>query len=257
MDKSQFMWVYPIIEKFAKCLAEYHIYSNTLNIEISNNHQLEIPVRLIEDSISIKIYDAAHFFPSFQPSKKYGLIHQNMPDNIYYKFGIFCYSSGNNAFHACFLWRVDENLDEEEITSKSYVICDRLKYVMPTYHTQFMRTQFKNKADLILGMPTKIIKFVPCRPEQFPNFILDVKQYLEEHAATYAWKYYDDIVLSDMESEEEVEEELNENPFQEDTNVGTSKCAVDNVNQELKNVLSKVFVNASLECYNEMEKAYY
>ena len=26
---------------------------------------------------------------------------------------------------------------------------------MPTYHTQFMRTQFKNKAELILKMPTK------------------------------------------------------------------------------------------------------
>ncbi|CAG8737658.1 9194_t:CDS:1, partial [Rhizophagus irregularis] len=29
------------------------------------------------------------------------------------------------------------------------------------------------------------------------------------------------------------------------------------MNQELKNILSKVFVNASLECYDEMEKAYY
>ena len=29
------------------------------------------------------------------------------------------------------------------------------------------------------------------------------------------------------------------------------------MNQELINVLSKVFVNAALECYDEMEKAYY
>ncbi|CAB4398237.1 unnamed protein product [Rhizophagus irregularis] len=29
------------------------------------------------------------------------------------------------------------------------------------------------------------------------------------------------------------------------------------MNQELKNILSKVFVNALLECYDEMEKAYY
>lgn len=35
------------------------------------------------------------------------------------------------------------------------MICDRLKSDMPIYHTRFMRTQFKNKADLILGMPTK------------------------------------------------------------------------------------------------------
>uniref|UniRef100_U9T9R3 Uncharacterized protein n=1 Tax=Rhizophagus irregularis (strain DAOM 181602 / DAOM 197198 / MUCL 43194) TaxID=747089 RepID=U9T9R3_RHIID len=32
---------------------------------------------------------------------------------------------------------------------------------MPIYYTRFMRIQFKNKADLILGMPTKITKSVP------------------------------------------------------------------------------------------------
>ncbi|GBB89722.1 hypothetical protein RclHR1_01650029 [Rhizophagus clarus] len=145
MGKSQFTWAYPIIEKFAKCLVKYHIYLNAQNIEISKNHQLEIPVRSMEDSISIKIYDATNFFPNFRakydynnlndklftlpywktlniesfmplkPSKKYEFI-QNLPDNIYCKFGIFHYSSSNNAFHACFLWHVDKNLDKEEIT---------------------------------------------------------------------------------------------------------------------------------------------
>ena len=59
-----------------------------------------------------------------------------------------------------------------------------------------------------------------------------------------------------MESAEEEEEETevtDESPIQaEDT--GTKR---NDMNQELKNVLSKVFVNASLECYDEMEKAYY
>ena len=87
-------------------------------------------------------------------SKKYTFIH-NLPENICQKFGIFRYSSGNNAFHACFLWRVNESLENEEITSKSYIICNHLKNDMPIYHTQFMRIQFKNKADLILGIPTK------------------------------------------------------------------------------------------------------
>jgi len=78
-----------------------------------------------------------------------------MPENIQHKFGIFRFSSGNNTFHACFLWRVDESLNNEEITSKSYIICDQLKSKMPTYHTRYMRKQFKYKADLILGKPTK------------------------------------------------------------------------------------------------------
>ena len=59
-----------------------------------------------------------------------------------------------------------------------------------------------------------------------------------------------------MESAEEEEEETevtDESPIQaEDT--GTKR---NDMNQELKNVLSKVFVNASLEYYDKMEKAYY
>jgi hypothetical protein len=57
--------------------------------------------------------------------------------------------------------------------------------------------------------------------------------------------------LSDMESEDEQEEK--EVPI-EDTNICIKQNDMD---QNLRNVLSKVFVNASLECYDEMEKAYY
>ncbi|CAB4431161.1 unnamed protein product [Rhizophagus irregularis] len=156
-DLLNAIWYVDMCEKFAKCLTEYHTYLKAQNIEISKNHQLEIPVRSMKDSISIKIYDAAHYFPNFRAKYNYNKpsFIQNIPDNIHCKFGIFRYSSGNNAFHACFLWRVDENLSDEEIINKSYVICNRLKSDMPIYHTRFMRTQFKNKANLILGMPTK------------------------------------------------------------------------------------------------------
>jgi hypothetical protein len=87
-------------------------------------------------------------------SKKYKFI-QNLPENICQNFGIFRYSSGNSSFHACFLWRVDDDLDNNEITSKSFAISNCLKSKMPTYHTRFMRKQFQYKADLILDTPTK------------------------------------------------------------------------------------------------------
>lgn len=78
MDKSQFTWIYPIIEKFAKCLTEYHTYLKAQNIEISKNHQLEIPVRSMKDSISIKIYDAAHFFPNFRAKYDYNSLNDKL-----------------------------------------------------------------------------------------------------------------------------------------------------------------------------------
>uniref|UniRef100_U9UFG8 Uncharacterized protein n=1 Tax=Rhizophagus irregularis (strain DAOM 181602 / DAOM 197198 / MUCL 43194) TaxID=747089 RepID=U9UFG8_RHIID len=60
--------------------------------------------------------------------------------------------------------------------------------------------------------------------------------------------------MESVEKEEE-ETERDESPIQvEDRDVCTKR---NDMNQELKNILSKVFVNASLECYDEMEKAYY
>ena len=58
MENSQFTWLYSIVEKFTKCLNEYSTYLNTKNIEIKRNHQLEIPVRSVDNSISVKIYDS-------------------------------------------------------------------------------------------------------------------------------------------------------------------------------------------------------
>ena len=62
IDSSQFTWIYPIIEKFFKCLNEYSAYLNAQNIETNRNHQLEIPVRSIDDSINVKVYDGIRFF---------------------------------------------------------------------------------------------------------------------------------------------------------------------------------------------------
>lgn len=64
----------------------------------------------------------------------------------------------------------------------------------------------------------------------------------------------DDNVLSDVESEEEIEVSDEESIPLDDNDINTKR---DDMDQELKNVLSKIFVNAALECYDEMEKPYY
>jgi len=62
IDGSQFVWIYPIIEKFSKCLNEYSAYLNAQNLETNRNHQLEIPVRSIDDSTNVKVYDGIRLF---------------------------------------------------------------------------------------------------------------------------------------------------------------------------------------------------
>ncbi|GES80328.1 hypothetical protein GLOIN_2v1779246 [Rhizophagus clarus] len=72
---------------------------------------------------------------------------------------LFGYLNASWMENSQFTWlypiRVDESLGNKEITNKSYIICKDLKSKIPTYHTQFMRKQFKYKVDLILGIPTK------------------------------------------------------------------------------------------------------
>ncbi|CAB5090141.1 unnamed protein product [Rhizophagus irregularis] len=69
----------------------------------------------------------------------------------------------------------------------------------------------------------------------------------------------DDNNLSDMESEDEQEEEEVSKDSSKDSSKGeVNVCTKRNdMGQNLRDVLSKVFVNAALECYDEMEKAYY
>lgn len=68
-----------------------------------------------------------------------------------------------------------------------------------------------------------------------------------------------DNILSDMESEGEQDDEHNEEQEIErkESSIEDTNTKRNDMNQKLKDVLSKVFVNAALECYDEMEKAYY
>ncbi|GBB99565.1 hypothetical protein RclHR1_35600001 [Rhizophagus clarus] len=98
-----------------------------------------------------------------------------------------------------------------------------------------------------------------------PQHVLDTLYHLPDPipANDEHYKNFDDIyeasendnILSDMESEEEIE--VSDEKFistEDNANINTKR---NDMGQELKNVLSKVFVNAALECYGEMEKTYY
>ncbi len=73
------------MEKFTKCLNEYSIYLNMQNTEISENHQLEIPVRSIDDSISIKVYDGIHFFFNLYIKNIYNSLNNKLFTLSYWK----------------------------------------------------------------------------------------------------------------------------------------------------------------------------
>ena len=50
---------------------EYSTYLHTQNIKIGENHQLEIPVRSIDDSINVKVYDGIRISSNSHTKLKY------------------------------------------------------------------------------------------------------------------------------------------------------------------------------------------
>ena len=85
MENSQFVWLYLIVEKFTKCLNEYSTYLNIQNTEINENYQLEILVRLIDNLISIKVYDKIHFFSNFYTKNIYDSLNDKLSTLSYWK----------------------------------------------------------------------------------------------------------------------------------------------------------------------------
>ena len=67
------------MKKFTKCLNEYFTYLNMQNTKISGNHQLEISVRSIDNSISIKVYNEIHFFSNLHTKN----IYNNLNDKLF------------------------------------------------------------------------------------------------------------------------------------------------------------------------------
>jgi hypothetical protein len=67
-----------------------------------------------------------------------------------------------------------------------------------------------------------------------------------------------DNILSDMESEgEENKRNKEQEVTQKENLIEDTNTKRNDVDQKVKDVLSKVFVNVALKCYDEMEKAYY
>jgi hypothetical protein len=74
-----------LLEKFSKCLIEYFTYLYKQNIEISKNYQLEIPVRSINDSISVKVYNSTNFFSNFQTKYNYNSLNDKLSTLPYWE----------------------------------------------------------------------------------------------------------------------------------------------------------------------------
>jgi len=71
-----------------------------------------------------------------------------------FKIGKYTYHHGNIQ-NSVYVWRIDINVDEQEITNKHYTIRNNLKQTLQVYHTRAMRKEFLDTVELYIGKVKK------------------------------------------------------------------------------------------------------
>uniref|UniRef100_U9THL9 Uncharacterized protein n=2 Tax=Rhizophagus irregularis TaxID=588596 RepID=U9THL9_RHIID len=75
---------------------------------------------------------------------------QGLPHAFSFKIGEYRFSSGNNAFNAISIWKVDEHVNEDLIIQENTRIVMELQADAPRYHTRAMRINYLRTCDLLL-----------------------------------------------------------------------------------------------------------
>ncbi|CAG8792562.1 24635_t:CDS:1, partial [Gigaspora rosea] len=62
----------------------------------------------------------------------------------------FRFNSGNNAYNAISIWKIDDAADETMMMQRNTSIVNKLQANSPHYHTRAMKTNYLRTCDLLL-----------------------------------------------------------------------------------------------------------
>ena len=75
---------------------------------------------------------------------------QGLPHAFPFKIGEYRFNSGNNAFNAISIWKIDEHANEDKVVQENTRIVTELQADAPHYHTRVMRKNYLRTCDLLL-----------------------------------------------------------------------------------------------------------
>jgi hypothetical protein len=75
---------------------------------------------------------------------------QDLPHAFSFKIGEYRFNSGNYAFNAISIWKIDECINENIMIQENARIVSELQADAPRYHTRTMRTNYLHTCDLLL-----------------------------------------------------------------------------------------------------------
>ncbi|GBC32615.2 hypothetical protein GLOIN_2v1880501 [Rhizophagus irregularis DAOM 181602=DAOM 197198] len=154
MLMANFDWLRGAFDNFIVAISNYTGYLQCHRNVTAVNHASESPY---DPSIKQqrsnnlppwKPVDLEEYLPN-DPVQRMRYI-QGLPHAFSFKIGEYRFSSGNNAFNAISIWKVDEHVNEDLIIQENTRIVMELQADAPRYHTRAMRINYLRTCDLLL-----------------------------------------------------------------------------------------------------------
>ena len=149
----------------AQSLAGYADYLSSQNKIMKAVHARSIPVRQLSDFMSVKYIEPCHGVPVSmlqelfhtlqemedsehlalnelipgQPRQRYEFIQCLERNGLSVPIMLLTYSSGNNVGNLHFVWKVPSNKPMKETFQDSVRVIEKIKPLLPQYHTRAMR----------------------------------------------------------------------------------------------------------------------
>ncbi|CAB5180640.1 unnamed protein product [Rhizophagus irregularis] len=178
MLMANFDWLCGAFDNFIVAISNYTGYLQCHRNVTAVNHASESPIRSIDQATMIKVHKCNIWVTPIDKTKYYRLeqllsnlppwkpvdIEEYLPNDpvqrmryiqglshaFSFKIGEYRFSSGNNAFNAISIWKVDEHVNEDLIIQENTRIVMELQADAPRYHTRAMRINYLRTCDLLL-----------------------------------------------------------------------------------------------------------
>ena len=170
----------------AQSLANYSEYLSSQNKTMKHHHALPLPVRQLSDALSIKYLKPCGdpeplakfndliaaidgkedfeqlFLNDFTPTtamSRYQFLQSLERNGISSPVVLLTHSSGNNAGNLHFIWKVPVRMTVEECFQNSLAVIERVKALMPQFHTRAMRKAMYEKFGRVSsGVKPKVLR---------------------------------------------------------------------------------------------------
>ncbi|CAG8844731.1 18720_t:CDS:2, partial [Gigaspora margarita] len=168
--KENFNWLRDELDNFIVAISNYAGFLQRQREITAANHASETPIRTVDQATTIQIHKRNFWVTPIDKSKYYNLEQllnnlplwkpvdleeflptdpvqrmryiQGLPCAFTFKIGEYRFSTGNNAFNAISIWKIDEEANEEKILQENKRIISELQEDAPRYHTRAMRINY-------------------------------------------------------------------------------------------------------------------